>query len=67
MFMQQQHNSADFSLGMKTKMQVIFNDFFFLNKIFDFFSTFLKSELASKLSIHLTLFKQKISVRICFN
>lgn len=53
MFMQQQHNSADFSLGMKTKMQVIFNDFFFfLNKIFDFFSTFLKSELASKLSIH---------------
>lgn len=41
MFMQQQHNSADFSLGMKTKMQVIFNDFFFfLNKIFDFFFYF---------------------------
>lgn len=41
MFMQQQHNSADFSLGMKTKMQVIFNDFFFfLNKIFDFFLLF---------------------------
>lgn len=28
MFMQQQHNGADFSLGMKTKMQAIFNDLF---------------------------------------
>lgn len=54
MFMQQQHNSADFSLGMKTKMQVIFNDFFFffLIKYLIFFLLFLKSELASKLSVH---------------